>query len=65
MERDLEGSGSELFNVLPRNFSVGTEENQERPYSGESVSWLRFEPTLSRIRVYSVRAMSTDVVDAI
>jgi hypothetical protein len=40
--------------VLPRHFPRRTEENYEKPQSGELVSGYKFEPGTSRIRSKSV-----------
>jgi hypothetical protein len=52
----MEGTGSDLLEILSWNLSGGPEENQDKFYSRKPVSQPRFKPATSRIEVRSVIA---------
>jgi hypothetical protein len=51
LEKDLEGSGRDIIEVLSRNVLKRMGEKIQESQSGWSVSRPRFEPSISRIRV--------------
>jgi hypothetical protein len=51
IEKDLEGNGPGVIQILSQHLSGGTEENHEIPISGYAVSCTKFKPSTSTIRV--------------
>jgi hypothetical protein len=51
LEKDLEGKGGGIIEVLYRHLSEGTEGNHKKPQSRQLVSLPRFEPNTCTIVV--------------
>jgi hypothetical protein len=52
--KDLEGNGSSLIDLLPKNFSGLSQENQKNPQSEHQARQLRFELSSYQIQVLRV-----------
>jgi hypothetical protein len=62
MHDELEGSGGSQIEMLFRHLPGGTEETTTNLKSGWAVTWPKFEPSTSRMKVQTVTALPTSSV---